>query len=281
MTRRARIAAGSLLLIAALSTPLLGRARQSSERSYPIPKILTMIHGTLPYWAEASVVLTENGEPNPAVWGDDTSRIREILETPDDNPIYKNGKVIGYQGVLDYPPEPGCRNVGPTHNDYPEPPPRATLEDALTHNEVALLGRVTGKAYGFSGGAPGQLLQVEPVQSYGSYRLTQPRYYFFVPIGRFRIGGVTICTMDPRYAPPPEIGDEVFLFVYRPVDRAGVLLHLMDAGDVVPVNRDGSLRLPRQYATAERGGAQGVSTPRTKSDLLIQLQKLQATGTQP
>jgi len=281
MMRRFRIAAGSLFLVAVLSSPLPGQTRQNAERSYPIPKTLTMIHGTLPYWAEASIVLTENGVPNPAVWGDNTARIHEILETPDDNPIYENGKVIGYQGVLDYPPEPGCRNVGPTYNDYPEPPPRATLDDALTHNEVAVLGRVTGKAYGFSGGAPGQLVQIKPVQSFASYQLTQPRYYFFLPIGRFRIDGVTICTKDLRYAPPPEIGDEVFLFVYRPVDPAGVLLHVMDAGDVVPINRDGSLQLPRQYANAEPRGARHSSNPRTKSELLLHIQRLRATGAQP
>jgi hypothetical protein len=234
-----------------------------------------MIHGTLPIWAEASVVLTEDGKPNPAVWGNDTTRIREILETPADRPIYYNGKVIGYSGT-GYPPTPGCRDVGPTYNDYPDPAPRGTLEDAVTHSEVALLGRVIGKAYGFSGDAPGQLLQIEPIRSFG-YPLSQPRYYFFVPNGRFRIGGVMICTTDHRYAEPPDIGAEVFLFVdNRPVDPAGVLLHVMDAGDVVPVNSDGSLRLPRQYTEAQQDATRRASTPRMKADLLARLQALRA-----
>lgn len=232
-----------------------------------------MIDATLPIWAEASVVLTEDGVPNPAVWGDDTGRIREILETPADGPIYYNGKIVGYSGVPN--PQPGCRNVGQTYVDYVEPPPRATLEDAVTHSQVALLGRVTDRAYGFSGGAPGQLLQIEPVRSFG-HALSQARYYFFVPIGRFSIGGVTICTTDWRYAEPPDIGGEVFLFVFDPVDPAGVLLHVMDAGDIVPVNPDGSLRLPRQYAADEQDATRRASTPRTKSGLLARLQAWRA-----
>jgi hypothetical protein len=265
MTRRSRIAAGCLLLTAASTAPRIGQALQISERSYPIPKTLTMVNATLPIWADASVVLTEDGKPNPAIWGDDTTRIREILEQPDDNPIYYNDKIIRYSGVPN--PQPGCRNVGQGNVDTVEPPPRATLDDAVTHSEIALLGRVTARAYGFSDTGPGQLLQIQPIQAFGC-PLSQPRYYFFEPFGRFRVGGVTICTTHYLYADPPDIGGEVFLFVDRPVDPAGVLLHVIDAGDVVPVNPDGSLRLPRQYAAGEQAAARRAGTPQTKSDLL-------------
>jgi hypothetical protein len=278
MTRRSRIAAAALLLLAALTTPLVGQTRQSSQHSYPIPKTLTMIHGKLPIWADASVVLTENGEPNPAIWGNQTARIREILEAPADNPVYLNGKIVGYSGTP-YPSEPGCRQVGPTHVDYPDPPPRGSLTDAVTHSEVALLGRVTDKAYGFYGDAPGQLLQIEPVRWYG-YPLPQARYYFFVPIGKFRIAGVRICTTDQNYAEPPDVGGEVFLFVDRPVDPAGVLLHVMDAGDIVPVNSDGSLRLPPQYAADAQDATRHAANPRMKTDLLALMKSLRVEGEQ-
>jgi hypothetical protein len=258
--------------MAALTTPLLGQTRQSSERSYPMPKTLTLNHGTLPTWAEASVVLLENGEPNPAVWGDRTARIREILEEPADDPIYYNGKIIAYSGS---PSAPGCRDVGISYYDIADPLPRATLEDAVTHSEVALLGRVTDKAYGFYGSDPGQLLQIEPIRSYG-YTLSKPRYYFFVPIGRFRIDGVEICKTDQRYAEPPAIGGEVFLFEQRPADRSGVLLEVLDPGDVVPVDPGGSLRLPRQYAVSDEAATRRASAARTKSDLLAQIQNLRA-----
>jgi hypothetical protein len=294
MTKRPAFARRSLLLAAALASPLLG---QSPGPSYPIPKTLTMVHGTLPIWADASVVLLENGEPNSAIFGDNTRGIREILEQPADNPIYYNGKVVGYGGVagatradkpiyvdgriVGYsgaPSAPGCRDVGPTYIDYAAPPPRATLEDAVAHSEIALLGRVTAKAYGFSDGTPGQLLQIQPILSHG-HPLSQPRYYFFVPIGKFHLRGVLICKMDQRYADPPDVGGEVFLFVAKPVDPAGVLLQIYDPGDVVAVNPDGSLRLPRQYAAGDQDADRRAATARVmRSDLLDLIQSRRSKG---
>lgn len=261
---RILIAATPLLLIVASPVP----AQPSASRHEPIPKTLTLANATQPTWIEASIALTDTGEPNPAVWGQDTARILEILHTPSDHPIYLNGKVVGYQ---DRASEQGCRPVGATYFDYPDAPRRGTLDEAITDSKVALLARVTGKAYGFYAGDPGQLFQVEPVQSYGA-NLSQAAYYFFMPVGRFRIGGVEICKTDERYADPPEIGDEVFLFVGKPADQAGVLFHVLNPGDIVPVDPSGALRLPRQYAPGESGSKDRTATLSTKSELLAKLQ---------
>jgi hypothetical protein len=128
------IGVGSLLLIALLTPPPVAQARPGSERSYPIPKTLSLPVQELPIWAEASVAVSADGEPNPAVWGSETARIREILTTPADNPIYYNGKIVAYQGVQGQPSEPGCRNVGTTHFDYPNPPP--TRDARRSHYEL-------------------------------------------------------------------------------------------------------------------------------------------------
>jgi hypothetical protein len=268
---------GSLLLIAVLTPPAAAQARPTSEHSYPIPETLSSPIQELPLWAEASVAVAADGELNPAVWGSETGRIREILTTPADNPIYYNDKIVAYQGVQGQPEEPGCRNVGTTFFDYPDPPRRATLDDAITNSEVAVLGRVTNKAYGFSGGEPGQLLQIEPVRSYG-HPLSQPRYYFFVPVGRFTVGGVKICKTDDRYAKPPDIGDKVFLFVGMPEDTPGVFFRIYSAGDIIPVAPGGSLRLPRHYAADEPGAALRASPLRSESDLLARIQAMRGNG---
>ncbi|HVT60994.1 MAG TPA: hypothetical protein VHR45_21705 [Thermoanaerobaculia bacterium] len=267
-------AAGSLLLIAALTTPAVAQTRQSPKRSYPIPKTLTLNNATLPTWVDASVALTEDGKLNPDVWGSETRRIREILETPSDHPVFFNDKVVGYS---DRSSAEGCRPVGATFFDYPDPPRRGTLDQAITDSHVALLGRVTDKAFGFYAADPGQLLQIEPLRSYG-HPLPKARYYFFVPIARFRFAGVDICKTDERYAEPPAIGDEVFLFVGKPADRSGVLLDVLDPGDIVPVAPEGSLRLPRQYSAAEQGVTQRASARGTKDDLLARMQALRAKG---
>jgi hypothetical protein len=271
---RHHTSAGALLLIAVLTAPAVAQAPPSSDHSYPMPKVLFLPPPAHPVWAEASAAVSADGEPNPAVWGSEPTRIREILTTPADNPIYFNDKLVGYR---DKQSAPGCRDVGTTYFDYPEPPPRGTLDDAITNSEVAVLGRVTDRAYGFSSGQPGQLLQIKPVRSYG-YPLSQARYYFFVPIGRFTVAGVTICKTDERYAEPPDIGGEVFLFVGKPQDTAGVFFFVYDAGDIVPVEANGALRLPPQYAVNEQGVASRASAVRTESDLLARIQALRAKG---
>ncbi|HXO41571.1 MAG TPA: hypothetical protein VN999_08995 [Thermoanaerobaculia bacterium] len=238
-----------------------------------MPKTLSLPHQALPIWAEASVAVSADGEPNPTVWGQEPTRIHEILTTPADDPIYFNGKIVRYQNEQS---APGCRDVGTTYFDYPEPPRRGTVDEAIADSAVAVLGRVTDKAYGFSSGQPGQLFQIEPVRSYG-YPLTQARYYFFVPVGRFTVGGVTICKTDERYAEPPDVGSEVFLFVGKPEDTTGVYFFVYSAGDVVPVDPDGSLRLPPQYtANEQQGTAPRASALRTRSDLLARIQALRA-----
>jgi hypothetical protein len=257
--RRSPLVSGSLLLLSLTTlfvSPALPQTRPGPERAYPIPKTLTMTDATQPIWVDASVALTETGEPNHAVFGEYTGRITELLQKP---------------------PAEGCRDPGPAFEDAPNPPPRATLEDAIGHSDVALLGRVTGKAFGFYSYAPGQLLQIEPLRSYG-YRLSKPRYYVFVPVARFRFGGVEICKSDDRYAEPPDIGGELFLFVFKPADPTGVLLDTLNAGDIVPVGGDGSLRLPRQYIENEQEGARRASQVRTKSALLAEIQAMRARG---
>src|SRR6202035_319967 len=91
------LAARSLLLIVALAALAAAPMTPESERSYPMPKMLYLYQQTLPVWAEASVAVSAQGELNPAVWGSETARMHEILTTPADNPIYFNGKLVGYR----------------------------------------------------------------------------------------------------------------------------------------------------------------------------------------
>lgn len=94
-----------------------------------------------------------------------------------------------------------------------------------------------------------------------------------MPVGRFTVGGVTICKTDGRYAEPPAIGDKVFLFVGKPEDSSGD-----DAGDVITVALDGALRLPRQYVAGEQRATLRASAPRSESDLLARIQALRGKG---
>jgi hypothetical protein len=271
---RSLITPGALLVVAMLTAPA---SAQKTRHAYPIPETLTLAGATVPTWVAASVALTPSGELNAAAFGGVTRRIREILDTPSDEAVYLNGKVVGYQ---DRSSMEGCRPVGAGFFDYPEPPRRGSLDDAIADSKVALLGRITGKAYGFYASEPGQLFQVEPLRSYGQ-ALTQARYYFFIPIGRFQFGGIEICKTDERYAQPPQVGGEVFLFVGAPADREGVLLDVLDPGDIVVVEPDGSLRLPRQYTAGQEGVAKRSSSTPTSSELLARMDAARAKGAHP
>ena len=101
---------------------------------------------------------------------------------------------------------------------------------------------MTNKAFGiYSGFIPGQLLQVEPLKTFGK-PLPEKHYDFFVPVGRFSLGKRLICKEDTSYAEPPEVGAKVFLFIAGPPEgRDKNLLMVYGPGDVVPVGRDGSL----------------------------------------
>ncbi len=274
---RPLITPGALLVAAMLAAPATAQIRQATPRSYAMPETLTLAGATVPTWVAASVALTPSGELNAAAFGGETANIRKILDTPSDQPVYFNGKVVGYQ---DRPSMEGCRPVGEGDFDYPDPPRRGSLDDAIADSKVALLGRITGKAYGFYAGEPGQLFQVEPLRSYGQ-ALTKARYYFFIPIGRFQFGGIEICKTDERYAQPPQVGGEVFLFVGAPADREGVLFHVLSPGDIVVVEPDVSLRLPRQYTAGEEGVAKRSASTPTSSELLARIEAARAKGAHP
>src|SRR5580693_4847817 len=133
-------------LVGVLTIPAVAQTRQGSPNPYPMPETLTLRNATLPTWIAASRATTAEGKLDPAVWGAEPARIREILGTPSDHPVYRNGEIVGYQ---DRSSAASCRPVGATYFEYPDAPRRGTLDEAIADSRVALLGRITNKAYGF------------------------------------------------------------------------------------------------------------------------------------
>ncbi len=205
-----------------------------------IPATLTLAGAQAPAWVDASTAVTPAGTVNA-----------EVLPEHGD----------GVAALLALPQTYGCVVVGPITQDRPFTRQRASFEDLIIHSHAVVLARITGKAYGFWAGIPGQLLQVTPERVFGT-RLTRVHYYYFVPVGRFRAGNTTICKTDSRYATPAEIGSDVALFVDQPADRDNKLF-VLEPEDVVGINQDGSLRLPATLAQSKD----------TKSDLLDKVKK--------
>jgi hypothetical protein len=87
--------------------------------------------------------------------------------------------------------------------------------------------------------------------------------YLFLPVGDFVIGGRRIVKTDSRYAPPPVIGDEVFLFTY-PASRSNIV-HPLEGRGYVPVSPGGDLMLGTDYRAGEESSVRPL---RTKQDLI-------------
>lgn len=190
-----------------------------------IPATITLAGAQAPAWVDASTAVTPVGTVNGEV-------------------LPEHG--AGVAAMLALPQTDGCVSVGPMIQDRPFTHQRGSFEDLIAHSRTVVLARITGKAYGFWAGIPGQLLQVTPERVFGN-RLTRVHYYYFVPVGTFRVGSTTICKTDSRFAAPGEIGSSVALFVDQPADR-GNKLFVLEPEDVVGINRDGSLRLPATLA---------------------------------
>lgn len=74
---------------------------------------------------------------------------------------------------------------------------------------------------------------------------------------RFALGAVRICKTDTRYASPPEVGEQVVLFVPRRwnSDRAGAFLNAFDEAGILTIKADGSVSFPKRYLLKSKGAA--------------------------
>jgi hypothetical protein len=190
-----------------------------------IPATITLAGAQAPAWVDASTAVTPAGTVNGEVLPEQGAGVAALLALPQTD---------------------GCVLVGPMIQTRPFTRQRGSFQDLIAHSRAVVLARITGKAYGFWAGIPGQLLQVTPERVFGN-RLTRVHYYYFVPVGTFRVGSTTICKTDSRFATPGETGSSVALFVDQPADR-GNKLFVLEPEDVVGINRDGSLRLPATLA---------------------------------
>jgi hypothetical protein len=127
---------------------------------------------------------------------------------------------------------------------------RTTLQSAVTSAEVALLARVTGRAYGFKSGEGGQLLRLQPERIFKDSFRRQPEYYLFFPVGNFRVGNKAFCKRDDSYPTPPEVGEEVLVFVLKSFRMDEQYLDIVDGGGIITIKKDGSFSLPPSYDRA-------------------------------
>ncbi len=186
----------------------------------------------LPMWVDARDVLTSDGAINRALFDPGTQRLLEhVLSTPDND-----------EGCVDPGIVLSCPERSFTHQ-------RDSLEAAVRTSELVVLGRVTGKSYGFNGSSAGQLLRIETVRVFKGRRVAREHYLPY-PIGRFQLGSKTVCKADGRYPKPPEIGDRVLLFTSAAFGEDRNLLQLQGPQDLVRALPNGKVLSPAGYMVA-------------------------------
>lgn len=233
-----------LLLLAsfALGTLPMGATRPG------VPEVLRVSDPdrTIPGWVAAEAAIDPKGA------------VTEQLFTPE--------IAASLQRQLSTPAVEGCIRIEESYQSIVNPPDLSRLENAVEEAELVLTATVTAQGYGFRGDEPGQLLEIQPQWQAKGQIAKEPHYVFF-PVGTFTAGPYRICKSDHRFAPPPEIGDEVLLFVAAPYSASDRLLDVWDGNSVVVIKADGKVSLPPRLGKS----GLGVST---KAELLQRVRVL-------
>ena len=207
-----------------------------------------------PSFVSADAVLAEDGT------------IDETLFSPD--------AIDSIRSLLATAPQGDCIRVENYYESYVNPPARASIDAAVRSSHLILLGTVVEKTFGFSGFTPGQLLHVRPEQALKG-TTKEDLYFVFLPIGNFSVGGARICKTDTRYAPPPEVGEQILALVPKlwNSEQAGAFLNTFDEAGVITIKETEILSLPRRYLENK-----DASTPTSKQDLLQLIRNLIEIG---
>src|SRR5206468_2054405 len=182
-----------------------------------------------PFWIDASLIdakghYTGEGEIRQTVaWS-----IEHLIATP--------------------PNASGCVAVGDSWIDYVNPPSHRDLDTAVGEADFIVKGIVRKRSYGLFSNDVGQMLSVTVTKELKGISPLKT-YYFFIPVGSFRLGPVDICKTDSKYPVIPEPGDTVILLGHEGF-RAGPFLNIIDEGGLLPLTQDGHVAVPRRYRAA-------------------------------
>ena len=224
-------------------SPLVAVASGADPLGEEMPRTITMKNGSMPAWVDVREAWSDLSGWNAQLLGPHVEALSELMNTRTNS---------------------DCVQVGTVHVDHAAPPPRDSFETAARNAALPLLVRVTDRSFGFFGGIPGQLIQARVLRTFDG-KAKRELYYFFLPVGRFRVGDKEICKTDDAYAVTPEVGSEVLLFGSKPWDGEGKLLGIYGPGDIITFAGNFA-QLPAQY----HGAAGSIGSQRNvgKSEIL-------------
>ncbi len=270
-----------LVLVLTLSTFV---SLQNSEASQSAADTPRQLPGNLSAaFSEPMPLVLQNPDIGYADWVDHQLALNPAGQV-DDN-LFRDAERQMVAGYFQMPIKDGCHQVGTAFNDYVFPYSRTTIADAARDSVLVVEAIVTGTSCGFMEGVPGQLLRVAPENAFKG-TTTSSTYFAFIPVGSFSLGSSRICKTDPSYAEVPKVGERVFLFSKIVNERPEPLIQILGAGDVIPVDANGHLNLPRLYARSNQQNAgsnpqdgsaihsqAATSIVRTEADLVRTIQR--------
>lgn len=284
---RVKLNVTALILIAAVGSGTSLALTPDQERSgipltiMPDPKALASVSPDLvpkggwpPLWIDARAVeLTADGRLDlnrPTPFGHDLTW-SELFSHYEPGPYGpKDTTATAAEGQS----ARSCHPIGEIFVDEVLPPNRSSLLHTIRAAETVVLGRVLGRSYGFYRGVPGQLIMLASLRTFGlGVRAKSDTFFFFMPVGEFAVGNERICKSDARYAKPPSVGDDVFVFARPPVGEKHDVLDIHDGGEVVPIHSDGTAVLPGENALRDDGRVPASAEgPRTRAQILAALE---------
>jgi hypothetical protein len=186
-----------------------------------------------------------------------------------DKDLFQRGYMIGFELMFNQEEESGCIqiDVSADHRDQPAYEWK-TLSAALQRSDNVVVGRVTGRAFGFTVDNPGTLIRFAPMEVLKGLAPWDFRYVFF-PSGDFSLpDGRRICAIHHQWPSSPQIGDAL-LIMYDDTwhnDRRELLN--VRAFQLVTLPMKGSVSLPRNYRESD-----SAISNKTKADFLDEVRR--------
>ena len=230
--KRLHCALAALLALSGLLTaPALAERPRQLRDAEGIPPVifvqLPLRTADYPMFVSASVAITDEGEFNSDLFAPSVLRM-----------------LNRYPKRLD--PVANCIVLEEFYEEWAGSPDRSTIEKASQTAELILMAEVVGRDFGFQHMIPGQLLRVRPERVLkGQAPLSH--YFVFLPIGTFESGPYRFCKTDSRYPKPPEIGQQVLLFVPAIGASEEHYLDLRTETSIVTVGAEGKIDLPQPF----------------------------------
>ena len=258
----AAIAAGLLSVSLSGGVPPTSTAKVAQvapSKDSPMPKVLRTgsASDAVPTWVEGSQALRPSGELNVDLFDPETARtLQRLLTRPETSGCIVMGPPV--RGSVQIEDDSGRSLVSE----------RRTLEEAFRASELVLEGKVTGIAFGFGDGTPGQLLRLSPIKIFKDKSAEQRQYFVFLPIGRVQVGEKTICKRDPAYPAAPKVGDRVVVLLQKGFRADYQYLAVPDSTGIVVLGQTNSVGLPAAFRSASARHALSVE------DVLSRLEAL-------